>query len=229
MRTLTALLCCMLVSPAAWAQDDQAARTRARDFESEIIREVERGYFLKAGLGSNQFLGAYGNAVRPVIATNLAVGSDFVDNEKTSLAWEFLFAQALHNGPKVEELADAGNALLYVEGDVHTFAGIVMIEASAYPFTRLGLGGHAGGGVMFVPILMEQAAFDEDVVTGAWNLASGTVPTVHAGPLPMVAGGFTLEYYTKLSHFSIGTDVDVYYVIGFDLALAPSGYLKYTF
>jgi hypothetical protein len=82
---------------------------------------------------------------------------------------------------------------------------------------------------MFVPILMDQAAFDEDVVAGAWNLAAGTVPAVHAGPLPVVAGGFTSEYYTKLSHFSIGADIDVYYVVGFDLALAPSGYLKYTF
>ena len=229
MRIPTALLCCGLVSSAAWAQDDQTSRTRARDFESEIIREVERGYYLKAGIGSNRFIGAYHSAMRGVIATNLGVGSDFVDNEKTSLAWEFQFAQALHHGPKVEELTDADNALLYVQGDIHTLAGIVLIEASAYPFTRLGLGGHAGGGVMFVPILMDKAGFDEDIVTGAWNLPSGTTPTVHAGPLPVVAGGFTLEYYTKLSHFSIGTDIDVFYVIGFDLALAPTGYLKYTF
>jgi hypothetical protein len=42
-------------------------------------------------------------------------------------------------------------------------------------------------------------------------------------------GGPTIEYYTKLSHFSIGVDVDVYYVINFDLAVAPAGFLKYTF
>ncbi|MEO1576985.1 MAG: hypothetical protein AAFU65_18720, partial [Pseudomonadota bacterium] len=43
-----------------------------------------------------------------------------------------------------------------------------------------------------------------------------------------VVGG-TFEYYTKLSHFSIGADVDLVIVPGFDTGINPSGYLKYTF
>ena len=38
-----------------------------------------------------------------------------------------------------------------------------------------------------------------------------------------------IEYYTKLSHFSVGADIDVLYMLGLDLALNPTGYLKYTF
>jgi hypothetical protein len=44
-----------------------------------------------------------------------------------------------------------------------------------------------------------------------------------------VQGGPTFEYYTKLSHFSAGIDVDVFYAIGFDLGLNATGNLKYTF
>ena len=41
--------------------------------------------------------------------------------------------------------------------------------------------------------------------------------------------GPTFEYYTKLSHFSVGVDVDVVYGIGWDLGLNATGALKYTF
>jgi hypothetical protein len=41
--------------------------------------------------------------------------------------------------------------------------------------------------------------------------------------------GPTIEYYTKLSHFSVGMDLDVTYVLNFDLGISPLGYLKYTF
>ena len=57
----------------------------------------------------------------------------------------------------------------------------------------------------------------------------GIPANVHEGPLPMALFGPTIEYYTKLSHFSVGVDVDVTYVIGFDLGISPFGYMKYTF
>ena len=45
----------------------------------------------------------------------------------------------------------------------------------------------------------------------------------------MVLGGPTFEYYTKLSHFSVGLDADVFYAFTFDLGASVTGYLKYTF
>jgi hypothetical protein len=204
---------------------DTSADGKQRTLENTIVREVERGMYLKANLGSNSYIGTYSGLIRPVIAVNLGIGSDFVDNENMSLAWEFQFAQALHNGPKLDELPGLTGGPL-VQGDIHTLSGIVTLEASFYPSSRLGIGLRAGGGMMFVPVLVEASAYETEIVAGAWG---GTAPALHDGPMPMVAGGPTLEYYTKLSHFSVGVDVDVYYVIGFDIALAPTGYLKYTF
>ena len=57
----------------------------------------------------------------------------------------------------------------------------------------------------------------------------GGDPGMQNSPKPVVFGGPTFEYYTKLSHFSVGVDVDVFYGIGWDLGLNGSGALKYTF
>ena len=46
---------------------------------------------------------------------------------------------------------------------------------------------------------------------------------------PLAILGATFEYYTKLSHFSIGADADVAFVIPHALAGSYGGYLKYTF
>jgi hypothetical protein len=52
---------------------------------------------------------------------------------------------------------------------------------------------------------------------------------VHENPHFMGFAGPTLEYYTKLSHFSVGIDADIVYAYDFDLGAHFSGYLKYTF
>jgi hypothetical protein len=72
----------------------------------------------------------------------------------------------------------------------------------------------------------DEVGYTVSVVNGEWG---GAGAAVHNGPLPVVAGGPTIEYYTKLSHFSLGLDVDVQYVINLDLGISPYGYLKYTF
>ena len=80
---------------------------------------------------------------------------------------------------------------------------------------------------MLIPLLMHEDAFNKQVIPVDWGLT--TDPTVHGQPLGVVQGGPTIEYYTKLSHFSVGADVDVSYIIGFDLGINATGYLKYTF
>jgi hypothetical protein len=81
-----------------------------------------------------------------------------------------------------------------------------------------------GGGFMVIPLLMDPQIYQETIVA-QW----GSPATLHEGPLGMIVGGPTLEYYTKLSHFSVGVDVDISYVFEFDLGIAPSAFLKYTF
>ena len=220
------LLALAMATPASWAQDDRdSSRQGARDFDSEVVREIQRGMFVKAGAGSTQYIGNFNGILRPVVALNIGIGQDFVDREKLSVSWEAVFNQALHNGPKFEELGSLPPPV-EVQGDIHTFAGMAMFEASGYLTRRFGIGIRAGGGVMVVPVLMELVNYQEDVEGGAWN---GVPATVHAGPLPLVGGGPTIEYYTKLSHFSVGLDADVMYAIGMDLGITPSGYFKYTF
>jgi len=239
------LLLLGLAPGLAWAQssgdldgsDGQKTKsTRAQRAESSLIREVERGTYVKANIGSHNYLGTFGKAcggrstcLTPVIAVGLAVGSDFIDKEKQSFAWEFQFMQALNNGPKYEEGNNELSVLApeqLIQGDVHTLSGIFTMEASLYPSPRLGIGLRAGGGMMYVPLLWDEDTYTDKAVGESWN---GQEPAVHAGALPMAVGGPSLEYYTKLSHFSVGADVDIYYVIGFDIAASPSGYIKYTF
>ena len=73
---------------------------------------------------------------------------------------------------------------------------------------------------------MDEAYYQQEVVGGAWG---GNDFGFHDTPHPMVIGGPTFEYYTKLAHFSVGVDADVFYAIGFDLGASVSGSLKYTF
>ena len=46
---------------------------------------------------------------------------------------------------------------------------------------------------------------------------------------PVVRGGPPFEFYTKLSHFSLGVDTDIFYAVNFDLGLSITGSMKYTF
>ena len=227
----TALLIALtLFGTTAQAQDldgDRGSSKKgAKSGKDEVVREVNRGMYMKAGAGSSQFIGSASGIIRPVVGLNLSAGQDFVDQERLSVAWEVNFAQALHHGPKFDELFDVQQTHgLLVEGDIHTFTGIAFIEASTYLTRRFSIGIRGGGGITMVPVLMDATAFTDDVELGIWGATSG----IHAGPLPTFGGGPTIEYYTKLSHFSVGADIDVLYMLGLDLALNPNGYLKYTF
>lgn len=228
MRTLITL-CLTLLASTAWAQDSAASQRTARQVGEDIVREVERGNYIKGGAGITQFVGSYANILYPVMAVNLAVGQDFVDKERMSVAWELIFNQTLQNGPREDQLHQYPST---VQGDIHTFAFIGVIEASTYPTRRLGLGVRGGAGVMAIPVLMfddpngSAPGYTRDVINGSWNRQPAAA---HAGALPMFVAGPTFEYYTKLSHFSVGVDLDVQYVVNLDLGIAPNAYLKYTF
>lgn len=218
----------LLVSAQAWAQaegTEPERPTRAQD--ADIIREVERGYYAVANVGTTFYTNTHGveresgGLLTPVIAEGLGIGSDFIDQERLSFAWQIQLQQALFNGPREDELRTMEP---FVQGDIHTFAGVATVEGSIYPTRRLGLGVKAGGGFMVIPLLMDPETY-ETVIVAAW----GQRALLHENPLVMILGGPTLEYYTKLSHFSVGIDVDISYVFNFDLGISPSGFLKYTF
>lgn len=202
------------------------SRTRRRDsLQSEVIREIERGYYLKSNIGSTFYLGNYASTLQAGTLIGFAGGSDFLDNEKSSAAWEVQFSQGVHNGQRWENQRPAGRAPnQLIQGDTRTFMIAANAEYSVYPVRRFGIGLRAGAGVMLSPLLIESNAF-RDTVEADWNVTT----SVHRNPHPIVFLGPTFEYYTKLSHFSIGADIDASYALGFDLGISAAGYLKYTF
>lgn len=208
---LSALL---IVHPSASAADDKKGK-------DEIVREIERGLFAKSNIGSTLMIAPAGY-LSGVMTVQLGLGQEFIDKERLSVAWEADFHQSLFNGPILEQLP-AVNPV--VQGDIHVLGGLGGLEVSTYPARRLGIGAMVQGGVFMAPVLMEPTAYQEEVVA-IW----GVEPAANAGPIPVVGVTPTLEYYTKLSHFSVGVDVAaLYWVTIGGFGISPTGYLKYTF
>lgn len=235
------------LAPAAMAQgldfdesQGRSKRDRSLDFSDEVVREIVRGVYVKAAGGSTIYLMDRASPIlRPGTTINFTVGQDVVDKPKLSAAWEVTIYQALHNGLEYErqgallqEGAIGPNRL--IQGNSHNIALLVGGEVSGYVTRRFGIGGRLGGGVMISPLLMNRTAYDTRVIgtggtsPGEWGGPQNR-PTVHERPLPVVYAGPTFEYYTKLSHFSLGIDIDAMFAIGMDLGIVGTGYFKYTF
>ncbi|MFT7519770.1 MAG: hypothetical protein ACI9MC_001914 [Kiritimatiellia bacterium] len=205
----------------------------------EIIREIERGLFVKANAGMASYFLTYGGGTAqdgnpyPAILRSgslvaLTVGNDFVDEPNRSMAWEVSFAQGLHNGMLFDEQALRRIPQdKHIQGDTRTFALLASYEYSVYPNRRIGIGFKVNAGIMLTPLLMNEQFYLTEVVNGRWGLPGQ--PAVHTSPHFPVGGGPTFEYYTKLSHFSVGIDADFTYVVGFDGGVNATGFMKYTF
>jgi hypothetical protein len=233
----------VLVAPTvlpsvAHAQDiedldaSKAKKSRKKDrkevmahLENEVIREIVRGFYLKAGAGGGAYIGRYTGILSNVMTTPLTFGQDFVDKEKQSMSWEVSVTQAVYNGADYRSQGSLPPQRR-IEGDTRMFNFTAAYEYKAYPTRRLGIGVRAGGGVMIAPLLMEPTAYQRDVVQGTWG---GQDSEANKRPHPEGFVGPTIEYYTKLSHFSIGADVDVMYQLDFDLNISGVGFFKYTF
>ncbi|MFT5582801.1 MAG: hypothetical protein ACI9VR_000377 [Cognaticolwellia sp.] len=228
-----------LVSTPAMAQgldglDDPVVEDDRKPKKDEVVKEVNKGLYAKSSFGAAGYLLKFNGFLKAGSAIGLAVGNDFVDQEEMSMAWEVALIQGVHNGCNYETQADqacAGNkggtvASPLIQGDTRTYSLLANYEFSKYPTRRVGLGFRAGGGVLFAPLLMDQDAYLRDVVAGTWGDQN---PGYHEGAHPVGFGGLTFEYYSKLSHFSVGVDADVFYAVGFDLGFNGTGYFKYTF
>jgi len=234
------LLTALLTSDPALAQDygdldepeDTEEATRGRRSPNKPdVKEINKGFYAKANVGGAGYIGNFRGFVKGGTAVGVALGQDFVDREKTSMAWEFGFMQGIHNGCDYQHQADgicSGNAngpSPYVEGDLRTYSFLLNYEFSKYPTRRLGLGLRLGAGGLYSPLLMDPVRYQEDVLR-EWGIND---PGYHGSFKPVGFGGFTAEYYSKLSHFSLGGDADVFYAVGFDVGFNASVFLKYTF
>jgi len=211
-------------------QEEKSKRqrsTKAVEIDRDV-REIERGMYSKANVGAMLYVLNHPSPItNPVHSISLGIGKDFVDREKMSMAWEVNFLQTVHNGISyIDQLDYVPNPANYFQGDTRGFALLGSYEVTKYPTRRLGVGLKLNAGIMGMPVRMDETTYDTVVVGSTWGL--GARPN-HGGPYIPVGGGPTFEYYTKLAHFSVGADVDVLYIIGWDLGINPTGYLKYTF
>jgi hypothetical protein len=203
---------------------------KKRDMRRPEVREIVRGLYAKSNVGGSLYLLDFSGVVFPGTNVGLSAGQDFIDQERFSAAWEVGLNQGIHNGCSFEEQVDgcggSGVPGPFIQGDLRTYTIQALLEGSVYPTRRIGIGMRVGGGVLFSPLLMDEAYYQQEVVVETWG---GNDGGYHDGPHPVVMGGPTVEYYTKLSHFSVGMDVDAFYAVGFDLGANITGYLKYTF
>lgn len=238
------LLSSLLATNPSFAQDyddldapdtvEETARGR-RSTAKPDVKEINKGVYAKANVGGAGYLGSFRGFVKGGTAVGVALGQDFVDREKTSMAWELAFLQGIHNGCDYQYQADlqcSGNkggavASPLVEGDLRTYSFLLNYEISKYPNRRFGIGARLGAGGLYSPLLMDDDRYLTEVVQGEWGLAAD--PGYHDSFKPLGFGGATLEYYSKLSHFSIGGDADVFYAVGFDLGFNATFFMKYTF
>lgn len=212
-------------------EDRGSAKKQAkapRTLEGVVVREIERGIYLKTNIGTTVYLGSRAQLLRAGTTLNFTVGMDVIDKPKASLAWEVTLYQSIHNSSfatydQAPQIVGNDPSRL-LQGDVHVFGALAGIEGSGYPVRRLGIGGRVGGGVAFAPLLINRDYYAE--VLSSWGTPA---PDVHESALPAIYAGPTFEYYTKLSHFSLGLDVEFLYIIGLDFGLTASAYLKYTF
>lgn len=210
------------------SEEDKGKKRKSTSKKQTQVREITRGFYAKADVGVAAFvLPPFSQSISSGTLVSLSLGQDFVDTERLSMAWEVALAQGLHNGieTQVEFVPDGcltGGAC--TEGDLRTYTLQLNYEVSTYVTRRVGVGLRAGGGLMYSPLLMDSEYYATTVVP----LYGGQAGISNAF-VPMVFGGPTLEYYTKLSHFSVGIDVDAAYYIGWSLAVNAAGTLKYTF
>lgn len=210
--------------------DDEEEPGEAPKEDTAKIREIVRGAYLKSDVGGSVYF-MNGAVIQPGTMVGLTFGQDFVDREKQSMAWEIGIWQGLHNGMDLASQASAtyggcvidGGTNICTEGDLRTYAATLNYEISFYPLRRLGIGARIGAGVLYSPLFILPDYYQQDFVTKYGD------PGVHNAFHPMGFAGPTIEYYTKLSHFSVGIEADVFYALNWDLGINPSGYLKYTF
>lgn len=186
------------------------------------VKEITKGFYAKTNIGGAFYVGNFSGIAKPGTSMALAIGQDFVDHEKMSLAWELAFFQGIHNGLSY----DQNPGPYFIQGDTRTYIVAGTVEWSTYISRRIGLGLRAGGGILYSPLLMDETFYQQVVLDQTWGISD---PGYHGSPHPVVVGGPTFEYYTKMSHFSVGADIDVQYSIGYDIAVSATGALKYTF
>jgi len=224
-------------------RDDEPEEPRARQGATRKkrkrkTREVVKGAYLKMNVGPVFWLPPISN-VTSTSGTELdfSFGYDIVDKLPFTLTVEASFVTLVTNGTGINDEA-AFQALLAagiaptIQGDFRVFGGTVNLRLGPNFGGRKTKRAHfciqVGGGGGYSPPLIDL----QDPVVQNRAAANGLGYVMQGRFLGIITPGLGIEYYTKLSHFSIGLDVDADIILGGPSAAIGIGanfFAKYTF
>lgn len=201
-------------------------------------REVVKGAYLKMNVGPVFWLPPISN-VTTTSGTELdfSFGYDIIDKLPFTLTVEASFVTLVTNGTGINDEA-AFQALLAagiaptIQGDFRVFGGTVNLRLGPNFGGRKTKRAHfaiqVGGGGGYSPALIDL----QDPVVINRAAANGLGYVMQGRFLGIITPGLGLEYYTKLSHFSIGLDVDADIILGgpsVAIGIGTNFFAKYTF
>jgi hypothetical protein len=215
-------------------REEETARARRQREAQERrkkrpVREIVKGAYLKVNLGPMFWLPEISNFTSSTgTEMDVSFGYDVVDTLGFTLSIEGSFFQVITNGDGVS--TDIGAQIASpIQGDFRVFGGTGSVRAAANlggkRVKRFSISGFGGGGVGYSPALVDLQ--DVRVLT---RMAYGSI--MQDRPLGLIQGGLGLEYYTRLSHFSVGVDIDFNVILGgpiVAMGLATNAFAKYTF
>ena len=190
--------------------------------DGEMIRTVERGIYMKTGIGAGIFLGGIRDYAPQGLALQLGLGYDILP-EYLEIELNLTGIGTAGTTDKDSDgYPDSRDAM--VTGSHLTLLTTVMVAGTYRPDLRWLLKVRAGGGIYY----------DDAFIDGYTTPQDQTISMADAKDVAAIGGvaggGIAFEYFTPLRHFSIGMDVDFFYIIGPNtmlLNLMPT--MKYTF
>ncbi len=210
-------------------REESARARRQTQRRKRVVREVVKGAYAKMNIGPLIWLPPI-SQVTSSTGTQLdfSFGYDVLDRLNFTLSIEASFFQLVTNGDGVS--VDIGIASP-IQGDFRVFGGIAGIRAGpnvgGKRVKRFSIVGHAAGGVGYSPALVDMTS--QNVQT---RIAASYGSIMQGRALGLVQAGAGVEYYTRLSHFSLGMDIDFDLILGGPLPAMGLGldfFVKYTF
>jgi hypothetical protein len=210
--------------------DEPAARPSRTERKSKRpAREVVKGAYAKVNMGLGIALPpfkAYTSSTSTQV--DFSFGVDAIDRLAFTLTIEGSFFNMISNANGPIRNADGTFTQSVVQGDYNLIGGTAAVRFGpnfgGKRVKRLHLAIQVGGGVGYSPKLVND--------TSQLFSANGLV-LLQGGPVGLITPGVGLEYYTRLSHFSLGLDVDFNVVVGragvVPMWVTPSLFIKYTF
>ena len=196
------------------------------------VREIVKGAYLKVNLGPLFWLPPISSFTSTTgTEMDISFGYDVVDTLGFTLAVEGSFVQVITNGDGVS--TEIGRDIQSpIQGDFRIFGGTGSVRATANiggkRVKRFSISGHGGGGVGYSPTNIPKNT--EAYSRMLSRMAYGEI--MQDKLLGLVQGGLGFEYYTRLSHFSVGVDVDFNVILGgpiVAMGVATNAFAKYTF